>query len=761
MPLDGAPRRSAQPDGRAGLSERLGRAPRVVKTLLRVRRVALAGNPNTGKTTLFNRLTGANAKVGNYPGVTVERQEGSVQLPRSGHVELLDVPGTYSLSARSAEEQVAIQAIAGLSPIERPDAVLIVADATQLTRNLYLVLQVIETDVPVLVALNMIDMLEARGLSIDVEVLSKSLGVPVVAISSQSGKGIDALRDALDRVVADPELGRPGARWLPTSKELEADVRAVDAVLPADWHTGEAQRRHALALWALMSLDEHDELQGASRELRQTVAERRALAHKSGREIETEIIQGRYAWIDEHAAKFLREERPAGLSTTDRVDRVLLNPALGFPAFLLAMAVVFQSLFNGADPAIGAIETTFGWLQERINALLPAGIVNDFICNALIEGVGSVLVFLPQIALLFLFIGIMEDTGYMARVAVLMDRLMKMIGLHGRAFVPMLSGYACAVPAIMATRTMERRRDRMLTMMVIPLMTCSARLPVYTFFIAALFPPSMIFGFLPVQGLLMVAMYLFSTVTALICAAVLGRTLFKGPKVPFLVELPPYRMPHWPSVTRMVWQRSKLFITQAGGAILAITCGMWVLLSFPRAPEAQARADAEIAALVSIEDPAAREERAKAIESTRAGESLRASFGGKLGHAMEPLIEPLGFDWKLGVGLLGAFAAREVFISTMGLVYGIGSDATQDSPSLREKLRAEKRPNGKLVYTPLVGLSLMVFFALACQCMSTLATVYRETHSWTWPTFLFVYTGVLAWLASFAVYQIGRALGFT
>jgi ferrous iron transport protein B len=726
----------------------------------RVKRVALAGNPNTGKTTLFNRLTGSDAKVGNYPGVTVEHQEGSLRLPRSGRTLLVDVPGTYSLSARSAEEQIAIQAIAGLSPIERSDAVLVVVDATQLTRNLYLVLQVIETDLPVLVAINMIDMVEPRGLSIDTAALARVLGVPVVAISSQSGQGIDELRSALDLVLGDPDRGRPGPRWLPTSPELARDVEAVAAAVPEAWHCGEDARRHALALWALLSIDEHDELRGASPELRRTVAARRELARASNRDIEAEIIQGRYAWIDEHAPAFLSERPPTGTSPTDRVDRFLLNPALGFLVFLAAMGLVFQSLFSGADPAIRAIEVAFGWVQEVASALLPAGIVSEFVCNALIEGVGSVLVFLPQIALLFLFIGIMEDSGYMARVAVLMDRLMKVIGLHGRAFVPMLSGYACAVPAIMATRTMERRRDRMLTMMVIPLMTCSARLPVYTLIIAALFPPSHVFGVVPVQGLLMVAMYLFSTVTALVCAAVLGRTLFKGPRVPLLVELPPYRMPHWPSVARMVWQRSKLFLTQAGGAILAITCIMWALLTFPRDASIEARFDAERAALAAVEDPARRGEHAAALDSAQAGEELRASFGGKLGQAIEPAIEPLGFDWKIGVGLLGAFAAREVFVSTLGVVYGIGADATEESPSLREKLRSEVRPDGRAVYTPLVGLSLMVFFALACQCMSTLATVRRETHSWGWPAFLFVYTGVLAWLASFAVYQGGRALGF-
>lgn len=725
----------------------------------RVKRVALAGNPNTGKTTLFNRLTGSDAKVGNYPGVTVEHQEGRLELPLSGGVLLVDVPGTYSLSARSAEEQIAIQAIAGLSPIERPDAVLVVVDATQLTRNLYLVLQVIETGLPVVVAINMIDMLAVRGLSIDTPALARLLGVPVVAISSQSGRGLDELRAALDFLLRDPSRGTPGPRWLPESPQLELDVNAVAAAIPAAWHCDEAQRRRALALWALLSLDEHDELRGASPELRGVVAARRKLAAAEGREIEAEIIQGRYSWIDHHAAQFLVERPPTRPSTTDRVDRVLLHPALGFSAFLLAMALVFQALFSGADPAIGLIESLFGWVQGWVRELLPAGLLNEFVCNALIEGVGSVVVFLPQIALLFLFIGVMEDSGYMARVAMLMDRLMKAVGLHGRAFVPMLSGYACAVPAILATRTMERRRDRMLTMMVIPLMTCSARLPVYTLIIAALFPASQILGFLPVQGLLMVGMYLFSTVTALVCAAVLGRTLFKGPKVPLLLELPPYRMPHWPSVLRMVWQRSRLFLTQAGGVILGITCGMWALLSFPRDPAVLARFEAERAALVAEVDPARRESRAAEIEVAEAGELLRTSLGGRIGRGLEPAIEPLGFDWKIGIGLLGAFAAREVFVSTMGVVYGIGADATEESPTLREKLRAERHRDGRAVYTPLVGLSLMVFFALACQCMSTLAAVRRETQSWAWTTFLFFYTGVLAWLASFAVYQGGRLLG--
>ena len=729
-------------------------------TLTLARKVALAGNPNTGKTTLFNRLTGGRARVGNYPGITVERQTGRVSLEHSGVVELMDVPGTYSLSARSAEEQIAIQAVAGLHPLDRPDAVVLVADATQLTRNLYLALQVIENDLPLVIALNMVDMLAERRVEVDARAASRALGVPVVPVCAQDGTGLNALRRALDDVLRDPARGRPGPRWIPDDPILASDVNAVEAEIPESWHQGEAHRKRALALWALLSLDERDEVRDMPDALRERVTSRRRLAAAAGRDIETEIIRGRYEWIDRQAPAFLHEEGGAGRTKTDRVDRVLLSPALGFPIFLLAMGVVFQSLFSGADPAIGLIEDLFGWIQAGVVRALPGGVLTDFVTQGLIEGVGSVLVFLPQIMLLFVFIILMEDSGYMARVAFLMDRLMKSIGLHGRAFVPMMSGFACAVPAILATRTMERQRDRMLTMMVIPLMTCSARLPVYALLIGALFPPDRIFGVLPVQGLLMVGMYLFSTAVALVAAAVLGRTVFKGPRVPLLLEMPPYRMPHWPSVARSVWRRSRVFLTEAGTVILGCTVVMWVLLSFPEDPSVAERYTAlraEAAAELSAEELSGR---LGELATEQAGEEMRASWGGRLGRTLEPVLEPLGFDWKIGVGLIGAFAAREVFISTMGVVYGLGEEVDQESVGLRQKIKREARADGSPVYTPLVGLSLMVFFALACQCMSTVAVVKRETMSWRWPAFLFVYTGVLAWGASFAVYQGGRLLGF-
>jgi ferrous iron transport protein B len=465
-------------------------------------------------------------------------------------------------------------------------------------------------------------------------------------------------------------------------------------------------------------------------------------AAAKGRDIDEERIGARYAFLDKALPSlYARTERhPAKRKVSERLDRVLLHPVWGFALFLGMMLIVFQTLFSWADPAIGLIEDAMAATSDAVSGVLSPGILRDLIVDGVIGGVGNVVVFLPQILLLSLFIGLLEDSGYMARVAFLMDRVLKGLGLHGRAFVPMLSGFACAVPAVMATRTMERQRDRTLTMLVIPLMTCSARLPVYTLVIATLFPPSNLFGWVPVQGLLMVAMYVFAIVTTLLVALVLGRTVVKGRRIPLILELPPYRLPS-PSVTlRALFERASVFLKEAGTVILACTIVLWALLAFPReaaTPEA------------SGGRTAAGELAAPAIER---------SYAGRLGKAIEPVFEPLGFDWKLDIGIIGAFAAREVFVSTLGLVYGV-ADADETATPLRDKLRAET-VGGKPRYTPLVGLSLMVFFALACQCMSTLAVVKRETRSWRWPAFLFAYMTVLAYAASFVVYQGGKLLGF-
>ncbi|MGI9264213.1 MAG: ferrous iron transport protein B [Gammaproteobacteria bacterium] len=725
--------------------------------------IVIAGNPNTGKSTVFNQLTGGRAKVGNYPGITVERSLGHLRLPGGQIADVYDSPGTYSLVARSPEEELSLESIAGLPPLEPADLVVVTIDASQLGRNLYLVLQIIELGIPVVVALNMIDTLEETGQEIHVETLETALGVPVVPMAARSGKGVDWLTVAIGRVIAEPQLGQPGWRWQPDNDQLLSDIDNIATHIPDEWSHDRDDQRRALALWAVLSLAGEHTLQDVPAALQNSVNEVRAVADKAGRDLEQEIIGGRYAWIDARAGEFVRERSPS-MPLTDRVDKVLLHPVLGFFLFLTLMTVVFQALFTGADPLIGFIEGVVGRTGGIVGGWLGPSLQTDFVVNGVIEGVGAFLVFLPQILMLFLFIGIMEDTGYMARVAVLMDRIMKSIGLHGRAFVPLMSGYACAVPAIMATRTMERRRDRMLTMMALPLMTCSARLPVYGLLIAAMVPPWEETRF--AQGLLMAAMYLFGTIMALVAAWVMGRTVFKGSYIPLVIEMPPYRMPYWPSLLHTVWRRGVNFLKTAGTIILVASMGMWVLLTFPKNTEIETRyaeQKAQIEQQIQTASDTELEELQRAAAALNVEEAsvlARNSYAGRLGRAIEPVIEPLGFDWKIGIGVVAAFAAREVFVSTMGVVFGVGEDPEEDTRDLREKMWSDTWPDGRKVFTPLACLSLMVFFALACQCMSTLAVVKRETGTWKWPAVMFAYMTVLAWAASFVVFQGGLLLGF-
>ncbi|MEP7050059.1 MAG: ferrous iron transport protein B [Pseudomonadota bacterium] len=708
----------------------------------------LIGNPNTGKTTLFNRLTGQNARIGNYPGITVERRSGELAL---GNLvaEVVDVPGAYSLSARSPEEQIALSAVLGWAGNPKPNLCVVVVDAGQLARNLYLVLQLLELDVKVVVALNMID--EVKDNPPNVAELSRFLGVPCVATDGRHGAGIDQLKAAITAALA---AAPRTARRVDYPEPLERDLEQVSQALPDEWAANTVRAR-ALSLWALTSIEWDDELLGIDPGLRQrSLAVREAAA---GRDIDQEVIATRYALIDAAIPKFYprMEVHPPKRKASERVDRVLLHPVFGFVIFIGLMLIMFQALFSWSDPAIRLIEAITSHTASLVEAHVPASLARDLVTRGVIGGVGNVVVFLPQILLLFFCIGLLEDSGYMARVAFLMDRIMKALGLHGRAFVPMLSGFACAVPAIMATRTMERQRDRLLTMLVVPLMTCSARLPVYTLVIGALFPPSRVFGLLPVQGLLMVAMYVFSTIISLIAAGVLGRTAVKGRRIPLILELPPYRMPSLTGTLKMMWQRAAMFLKEAGTGILIFTVLLWGLLSFPRPTHHDEASPAAATVHQRAEAP-----NVTSAAPTHAGPTaIEQSYGGRLGKAIEPALRPLGFDWKIGIGLIGAFAAREVFVSTLGLVYGIG-DADENNAPLREKIRAERRADGGRSYTPLMGLSLMVFFALSCQCMSTLMVVYRETKSVRWPLFMFSYMTILAYVASFLVYQGGRLLGF-
>ncbi len=701
----------------------------------------LVGNPNVGKTALFNALTGANARVGNYPGTTVERREGVLELPAPlGPVRLVDLPGAYSLSARSAEEQIAIDAALGLHGHPEPRLVVVVVDAGQLVRNLYLVLQLVEARAPVVVALNMID--EAAGDPPRAAAVGALFGVPCVATDARHGAGVAELRAVIGRSVSAPTRG---AIRIAYPAALMRDVDRVADALPAACRR-DVERDRALALWALTSIDEVDALDGIDPALRERCLAVRAAA--AGRDLDAEIIATRYAYLDERAPQLFGEHdpHPSKHALTARLDRVLLHPVLGFAIFVAILLLLFQALFSWSEPAIRAIETAVTVAQAGAASVLPASTLRDLMLEGVIGGVGNVLVFLPQILLLFLFLGLLEDSGYMSRVAYLMDRIMRLFGLHGRAFVPMLSGLACAVPAILATRTLERRRDRLLTMLVIPLMTCSGRLPVYTLVSSALVPPTRVAGVLPLQSLVLLGMYVFSLGLTVVAAGVLGHTALPGRRVPLVLELPPYRWPRLPVTLRGVLERGILFLKAAGTVILVATILLWGLLSFPRGAARPAEPWAATATAVAAAAPA---NGATAIEH---------SFAGRLGHALEPALEPLGFDWKIGVGLLGSFAAREVFVSTMALVHGIGADGA--AAPLRDRIRAERRPDGSPRYTALTGLSLLVFMALACQCTSTLAVVHHETRSWRWPLFLFGYTTTLAWIASFVVFQGGRALGF-
>ncbi len=709
--------------------------------------VVLLGNPNVGKTTLFNALTGQNERVGNYPGVTVERRVG--QLRASGlDIELVDVPGAYSLSARSLEEQVALQAALGLHGNPRPSLAVVVIDAGQLVRNLYLALQLVEFQVPVLLAVTMLD--EVKDNPPNPNAVGAIFGVPCLGINPRQHRGMEALIEAIvDRLQA-PRYGDAPVTY---PAETRRDIDNVASSLPTAWRRN-VEHDRAMATWALLSCTDDDEL-AVPDGLRETCNTVRSAALAAGRDLDLELVSARYDYIEAQLqGVYASPNIGPQVDWTERLDSVLLHPVYGFALFLTVMLALFQSLFSWTDPAIGFIEQLVTTVQDFVRGSVSPSFLADLFVEGVLGGVGNVVVFLPQILLLFFLIGLLEDSGYMARIAYLMDRVLRGVGLHGRAFVPMLSGLACAVPAVMATRTMERRRDRLLTMMVVPLMTCSARLPVYALIIGTLFPPSDVFGLVPVQGFLLVGMYLFSTVTTLMAAWLLGRTLIKGRHVPLLLELPRYRWPSWTNTLRSMWLRTREFLSEAGTVILGFTTIMWLLLSYPAPPaniEAYAPPPASEVVQPGVSTVSPDQEPIKT--------DIEYSFGGRLGQALEPVMAPLGFDWKLTVGIIGAFSAREVFVSTLALVYGL-ENADEESAPLREHLRAETRPDGKPAYPPLVGLSLLVFFALACQCMSTLAVVKRETQSWRWPLVMFAYMTVLAYVASFVVYQGGRLLGF-
>ena len=708
-------------------------------------RVALAGNPNVGKTSLFNGLTGARLKVGNYAGVTVETREGAARPELTGGAALtvIDLPGTYSLTPISEDEAVALLALAGGDGSPPPDAALVVLDAANLGRNLYLAMQLCELGRPLVIALNMVDVAAAAGITVDAAALAAALGAPVLPTVARTGEGLGELGRAVVAVAAaapSPGLRTLQAALLAAPPAESALGRALAALAPtvadplrARWLVG------ARAAGSVARIGASPAEEQAARALDEglAIAAAAELAIARYREVDRVLAA---AQVDRRSI----DDAPA-MGRSERIDRVVTHPVLGLAIFAAIMAALFTSLFRWAEPLMGLCEGAIAWLSEQVKGGLGPGIFTDLVADGLIAGVGNVLVFIPQIALLFLLLGLLEDTGYMARAAFLIDRLMARVGLHGKAFVPLLSGYACAIPAILGTRTIASTRDRLVTILMIPYMSCSARLPIYVLLIGALFDADRAVGPFTTGALVLLGMYALSTASAIAVGALYKRTLLRSPTPPLVLELPPYRLPRVRNTLLHVRDRTMDFVREAGTTILAMTVVLWALLSFPRSPEGEAPASAAASAELGRPSP---------------GEgAIVHSIGGRVGRAIEPVLAPMGQDWRVGVAILGSFAAREVMISTLGLVYGI-EGADEDDRPLREVLRAAEEPDGRRRYTPLRGLALMVFYVYACLCMSTIAVVRRETRSWRWPAFMFVSMTALAYVAAVLVFQVGRALGF-
>ncbi|MCB9800551.1 MAG: ferrous iron transport protein B [Candidatus Omnitrophica bacterium] len=656
-----------------------------------VKTITLVGNPNVGKTTLFNALTGMRHTTANYPGVTVEKRAGWISLGDSeGAAEIIDLPGTYSLTPQSIDEEIVRHVLLGeQKDTPRPDLAVLVLDANNLERNLYFAFQVIETGIPVIVVLNMWDEAVESGKIIDIARFSELLGVPVIKTVGHRQTGCDELlslirRHALDGTQPVNDFGFDGLSIQARYEKIESIIRQV-ITLP-------------------------------------------------DKPVET---------------------------ISDKIDQVLTHPLWGWVFFTGLMAVIFQSIFSWAGPVMDVISGGVEWLGGVAATLLPDGQLESLVVDGMIAGVGNVVIFLPQIFLLFFFIALLEDFGYMSRAAFVLDRVMKKVGLNGRAFLPLLSSFACAIPGVMATRTIRDRNDRLATILVAPLMSCSARLPVYALMIAAFIPSTPVLGFLNLKGLTLLAMYLLSLFAGLGMAALFRKTLLRGGKTPFLLELPPYRIPNLKGVLLTMWDRGKEFLMNAGTIIFAISIVLWFLASYPKDPNITQRYEVlkQNAAVTLRAD--ALKDRIQMLDNEEAGAQLKASFAGRMGQMIEPAIKPLGFDWRIGIGLVASFAAREVLVSTLAITYQIGEDADETSTDLITALQNETNPvTGKPLYTPLVAVSLMVFFVLACQCMSTIAIVRRETNSWSWPAFMVVYMTALAWIGSLTVYQGGKLLGF-
>ncbi|MEX0773577.1 MAG: ferrous iron transport protein B [Balneolales bacterium] len=706
--------------------------------------IALVGNPNTGKSTLFNALTGLNQKIANYPGVTVERKVGSSNIEGHRH-KIIDLPGTYSLNHNKIDERITYQALIGEYKYESaPDLVLVVVDSSNLERNLYLATQVMDLNLPMIILLNMADIAEERGLHIDAEKIEGQFGVPVIPLIAKRAKDVEVAKAAI--AAHDLSLPEP-LRWKP-DPPLEA---AIDTVIE-EWikpYTNLPARSHIIEALRLISdnqltddLKQHPEKERVQQVIQRARTE---IEKNGGNALAAEVLK-RYDFIGTCTQDAATRE-PRGDTLTDKIDAVVTHKIFGPIIYVSILLLMFQSIFSWAEPFMNMIDWVFIETGNFIATQLPGGMLNDLVVEGIIAGLGGVIIFLPQIMFLFFFISILEGTGYMARAAFVMDGFMSRIGLHGKSVVPLMSGFACAIPGIMATRTIENYRDRLLTIMVLPFMACSARLPVYALMIAAFIPSERVLGIFSLQGITFFGLYFFGIVMAILVAFLVKRFSPSQAQTPFLMELPGYKMPKWSSVFYNMFDRGRIFVVQAGKIIMSISIILWFLASFPQQESSEQTTVSK--ASIEIQSVSGKEE-------LSASEQIRQSYMGRLGRLIEPAIEPLGFDWKIGIGLITSFAAREVMVGTLNTIYSIESEDSNIA-TLQEKLVNDVHPEtGKPVYTIPTAISLMIFFALAMQCMSTIAIVKRETNSLKWPAIMFVYMTSLAYICSFIAYQAGN-----
>ena len=697
--------------------------------------IALVGNPNSGKSSLFNALTGLNQKVGNFPGVTVDKKTGISKISDTLTASIIDLPGTYSLYPKSADEQVTYEVLLNQKNADRPDLIVVIADASNLKRNLLFCSQIMDLKIPVVIALTMMDIARQKGITIDAGGMERMMGVHVLPINPRRNKGLAQLK----KVIADMAENRPAPLpdfidTLSLTGEWLNEIRTL---------CGQDSNYAALHLAC-----NYNELRYINAAQRITIAALLGENKFNKSRVQAGEIMLRYKKIDTIMQQCTVTDSPMKrMVASDRIDKILLHPLWGNLILLVVLFVLFQSIFWLARYPMDWIQQLFVVAGNGLGSFMQPGLLKDLLINGLLAGVSGIMVFVPQIMILFGFITILEDSGYMARISFLTDRIMRSAGLNGRSVMPLISGMACAVPAIMAARTIQNKKERLITIMVTPLMSCSARLPVYTMLIALVIPNRFLLGFINLQGLVLMGLYLLGFFMALIVARVMDMIIKSKDRSFFLMELPVYRAPRWKNVGITMIEKGKIFIRDVGKVIIVLSLILWVLAYF--GPPAQMNAIRDKYALLIQQHPGDTE----ALQQLEATEKLEHSFAGMMGKGIEPMIRPLGYDWKIGIALITSFAAREVFVGTMATLYSVG-DASNNTHTLEEKMRDAKREDGTPVYTLAAGLSLLIFYVFAMQCMSTLAIVKRETRSWKYPAIQFVYMFALAYVSALVVFQL-------